>query len=186
MDPRDTETVTRLIERLQVDEGSGRQTRQNLLKATYDQLYQLARARMRGQPGDHSLQATDLVGELYVRLLRSDQRFEDREHLLCSAARTMRNILVDHARRRQRRQHGQRVPADDLLDEIENDRIDLLALDEVLNRLEVQDANAVRMIELRFFGDQTMQEVARALGRPLRSIERDWQFTRRWLKKELS
>ena len=183
MNQNEAESVSRLIERLNAGE---EQARHGLLGAIYKQLHHLARQRLRGQPADQSMQATDLVNELYLRLQRRRFRYKSKEHLICSATRTMRNILVDRARKRRRQSHDKRVPADDLIDDLESGQLDLIALDEVLLRLEQVDEEAVRIVELRFFGDQTMQEVAHTLDRPLRSVERTWQFARQWLKNELT
>ena len=95
-------------------------------------------------------------------------------------------MLVDRARRRRTRNKGKREVLDDLVDELQQEHIDLIDLDSALQRLAAFDEKLVRLVELRFFGDLTVQETAKVMGRSKRSIEREWELAKSWLKRELS
>jgi RNA polymerase sigma factor (TIGR02999 family) len=165
------------------------QRRQALLASLYAELHRRAHALMRHQRPDHTLQTTALVNEVCVRLLARERLdVSQRDALLALAATAMRCVLVDHARslaRRKRRPPGQRVPLDDLLESLERETPDLLALDEALTRLAVFDPAMARAVELRFFAGLGVEETARLLDMSRRTFERHWTAARAWLKAEL-
>ena len=158
-----------------------------LLPLVYDELRQLAAARLAQEKAGQTLQPTALVHEAYLRLVggNPDRSWNGRGHFFAAAAEAMRRILVEAARRKGRVRHGggrRRVDLDpaDLSAEADDD---LLALDEALTRLAAIDPPAARLVELRFFAGLTMPEAAEALGVPLRSAERNWVYARAWLRR---
>jgi RNA polymerase sigma-70 factor, ECF subfamily len=161
-----------------------------LFAALYDDLKRQARNMMRGQGERHTLQATSLLHEAYLRVARRpDVEWASRGHFLATASRAMRSVLVDHARSKGRLKRGRgfvRVSLDDVLAPFEDRAGDLLALDEALSRLAEHDAEAARLVELRFFGGLTAAEAARLLGVSVRTSERDWEHARAWLRREMS
>lgn len=156
-----------------------------LLPYVYDELRVLAASYFNGQPSNHTLQPTALVHEAFLRLAdQTSSRWQDRAHFFAVAAVAMRQILVSHARRRntQKRGSGRRgFSIDDgpepgiALDE------DLLALDEALDELAKLDSRKARVVESRFFGGLTHQEIAGVLDVSLSTVESDWRFSRAWL-----
>jgi RNA polymerase sigma factor (TIGR02999 family) len=159
------------------------------LTALYEELRGLAHHFFSAQKPDHTLQPTALVHEAYLRLVDKTQIVGlSRPQLLCTAARAMRSVLVDHARhgRAQKRGGGQeRVPLDDSLALYEGRAIDLLALDEALEHLGRQEPRLAQIVELRFFGGLTEQEIALSLDCSVRTVRRDWRLARRYLGAEL-
>jgi len=161
---------------------------EDLFAVLYETLRGVARAAMRDQPSTHTLQPTALVNEAYVRLVRHRGGWRGRGQFLCASARAMRSVLVDHARmkrRRRRAPRGRRVPLDDVMVAYERRAIDVLELDDLLRKFESEDARAARVVELRFFGGLSLPDVARLLDSPLRTVERDWQWARTWLRANL-
>ena len=147
---------------------------------------------MRAERPDHTLQPTALVNELYMRLAGSESRFQNRAHFLAVAATAMRRMLIDHARVRRAGKRGgglATVVVDDL-DALplapEPDGIDLLALDDALVRLLALDERQGRIVELRFFGGLSIEETAAVVGVSERTVKREWQISRAWLRRELS
>ncbi|MBX7105983.1 MAG: sigma-70 family RNA polymerase sigma factor [Gemmataceae bacterium] len=158
-----------------------------LLPLVYDELRKLAAAKMAGENPNHTLSATALVHEAYLRLV-GDQNFENRGHFFAAAAEAMRRILIDRARQRSALKHGggrQRVPLGDLAQALQTSD-GLLAVDEALERLGQVDAGKAELVKLRFFGGLTMPEAAAALGVSLATAERWWTFAKAWLFAELS
>ncbi len=158
----------------------------------YEELRKLAAARMAHQPSDHTLQATALVHEAYVRLVDVDRvrHWDSRGHFFAAAADAMRCILIENARRRCRTKHGSEYQraSQEVLETLaaslpDND---LLALHEALDELAERDASAAQLVKLRFFAGCTMPQIAELLGRPLRSVEREWRYARSWLHREIS
>ena len=165
-----------------------------LLPLVYDELRQLAASKLASERPDHTLQPTALVHEAFLRLVGSPmQSFNGKGHFLAAAAEGMRRILVDYARSRNALKRGQGKRADfdwtsvatvaDLLSDNRSDAI--LALDEVLLRLEKEDPHAARLVRLRFFANLTFEETADALGVSVRSVYREWAFARGWLLQAL-
>lgn len=174
---------------------------EQLLEAVYDQLRDLARARMAREPragAGMTLDPTALVHEAYLRLLgpenvdRPKQQWDGRGHFFAAAALAMRRILVERARHRGRRRHGggrDRVElAEDLVasPDPEADGTDLVALDEALRKLEQLDARKAEVVSLRYFAGLTVEETAAALDVSPATVKNDWAFARAWLHRELS
>ncbi len=162
---------------------------ERLLPLVYDELRALARSHLRNERPDHTLQATALVHEAYLRLL-ADARpsWNDRRHFFRSAAEAMRRILIEHARARGRlKRGGGRVAVDisavDLATDPDLDQ--LLALDEAFRRLEQQDPGAADVVRLRFYAGLSVEETALATGLSERTVKREWAFARAWLYEAL-
>ncbi len=144
---------------------------------------------MAGERPGHSLQATALVNEAYVRLVDADAvAWQDRAHFLAVSARVMRRILVDHARARRSQKRGgpaAKVTFDEALIVSSEPREDLVALDDALDALAKCDERKSRVIELRFFGGLTVVETASVLAVSPETVMRDWQLARAWLRREM-
>lgn len=151
---------------------------------------QLASRYLARERAGHTLQTTALVHEAWVRLVHQERLAEaDRTVFLGAAARAMRRILVDYARRRRAAKRGGaavKVPMDEALALYEERSQDLLALDEALTRLGAMDADLARIVELRFFGGLTEEEAAAVLGVSARSVRRGWRAARAWLAAQLT
>jgi len=161
-----------------------------LLPLVYNELRRLARSRMaRLNPGQ-TLQPTALVHEAYLRVAgEMDPGWDGRGHFFAAAARAMRDILVDQARRRGSLKRGGdrgRVEASESDLAIEPPSEDVLALDEALKRLEAEDPRKGQIVNLRYFARFSNEETAAALGVSVKTIEREWRFIRAWLQRELS
>jgi len=162
-----------------------------LMPLVYDELRRIADRYIRRERAGQTLQATALVNEAYVRLANERPReFANRTHFVAIAALSMRQILVEKARRRNAAKRGgapHRITLDDRnLDAASTPMdIDVLALDEALTRLAALDAEQARIVELRYFGGLTVEETADALGSSPATVKRHWAMARAWLKKEL-
>ena len=179
--------VTRLIEAAQ---GGDRHAAAELLPLVYDELRKLAAARMAAETPGHTLSATALVHEAYLRLVSrpEDDHWNGRGHFFAAAAEAMRRILVERARQRTALKYGggsRRVPLCDL-GQIEQTPDGLLAVDEALDRFALEDPQKADLVKLRFFGGRTMPQVAAALGISLATAERWWTYAKAWLVAELS
>lgn len=155
----------------------------------YAELRRLARRAMSRQGPGHTLQTTALLHEAWLRLEKLDARWESKDHFLAVAARAMRSVLVDHARRRGAEKRGggrQRVDLDDVVDGLQQRSADLLALDEALAELTRLDEELARIVEMRFFGGLKHPAIADLLGVSLRRVERGWSTARSWLYTRLS
>jgi RNA polymerase sigma factor (TIGR02999 family) len=163
---------------------------ERLFPLVYDELRRVARARLRRERPGHTLQATALVHEAYLRLIGPGEATpHNRAHLLGMAARLMREILVDHARRKDARKRGGAATKVSLHDSVAAPEIavvDLLALDEALIELSARDARACQVVELKFFAGLTIGEAAEALHVSPATVERDWTVARAWLHQRLS
>jgi RNA polymerase sigma factor (TIGR02999 family) len=163
--------------------------RDALLAETYEQLKAIARNRMAGERREHTLQATALVHEAYLRLwARPDRPFESRTHFFRAAAEAMRRILVEHARMRSREKRGAaraRLPLDVVDLAAESDPAEILALDDAFRRLRERDPRAAHVAELRFFAGLSIEEAAESLGISVRTAHREWALARAWLHREL-
>ena len=153
------------------------------------ELHRLARAYMRRERQGHTLQATALVNEAFLRLAHtSNPRWQDRAHFVGIAARLMRQVLVDHARSRGYRKRGggaERVTLDEELVTAPEPPVDVLALDRALEALAAVDARKSRVIELRFFGGLSVEETADVLHVSPDTVKRDWRLAKLWLLREL-
>lgn len=166
------------------------QAEEVLFHAVYDELRERARSYLRQERKDHTLQATALVHEAYLRLVnQADSSWRDRNHFLAVASRVMRHILVDHARARRRAKRSgnlQRVRLDEnLVLGSDPSDTDLLALDLALTRLAKQHPAHARVVELRFFGGMTCEEVADVLDLSPRTVRRHWAYAKARLYEEL-
>lgn len=160
----------------------------DLAPAVYQELRSLARRYLARERPDHTLQATALVHEAYVRLARTDSAWQSSRALCGSAAHAMRHILVDHARARRRQKRGSGVPVISLdgIPTPAGSAPDLLELDEALRRLERHDPRKGRVIELLFFGGLTYDECAAVLDVSPATLHRELRMAKAWLYKELS
>lgn len=168
-----------------------------LMPLVYDELRQLARSYLRRHAQQNTLQPTALVNEAYLRLVNQrNVTWENRAQFFGLAAKLMRNLLVDHVRQKRAEKRGgggynlslsyvDRVGAADQGAEVES-QIDIMALDEALERLAALNSQQCKVIELRFFGGLTIPETAAALGVSHATIERDWSAARAWLFRELT
>jgi len=160
-----------------------------LVPKVYDELRRLANYYLRQERPDHTLQASDLVHEAYLRLVDEQEiDWQDRAHFFGIAAVRMRHILVEHARSRQTAKRGGgeyrlSLSAADRLTERRD--LNLLALDEALKRLEAMDAQKARVVELRYFGGLTIEETSEALQISPATVKRDWSMARAWLRSEI-
>jgi RNA polymerase sigma factor (TIGR02999 family) len=156
----------------------------------YAELRRIAGRCMRGERPGHSLQATALVNEAYLRLMDVRRvQWQDRTHFLAMAARVMRRVLVDHARARGYQKRGAGAQKVTLVDTVvgsdERPR-DLVALDDALEALARMDERKSRVVELRFFAGLSVAETAEVLGISVETVMRDWKFAKAWLARELS
>jgi RNA polymerase sigma factor (TIGR02999 family) len=162
---------------------------EELFSQVYQELRQVARAYMRRERADHTLQATALVNEAYLRLFNGEPfRWENRKHLFCTVARSMRRVLVDHARKNRAERHGgvhRKVTLDDQGPAIFQDLPQVLALDEALDRLAKLNGRQAQVVELHFFGGLTEAEAAEVLDVSLKTVKNDWRFAKAWLKTEM-
>jgi RNA polymerase sigma factor (TIGR02999 family) len=163
----------------------------DLLPLIYDELHRRAAAYLRRERPNHTLQATALVHEAYLKLIdQREDNWENREHFYSIAAQAMRRILVDHARTRDRQKRGgskENLPLEEaLLAAAEERSVDLIALDEAMARLAKIDPQQERIVELRYFGGMTLDEAAKALGISRATAARDWQVAKAWLHREIT
>ncbi|MGO9466333.1 MAG: ECF-type sigma factor [Isosphaeraceae bacterium] len=164
--------------------------RSELLTLVYDELRGIASRLMRRERADHTLSPTAVVHEAVIRLLGEAvlEKAADRSYLFAAAARAMREVLIDHARRRAADRHGggrQRVPLDAVVDYFQGQGLDLIAVHEALDRLAERDERQAQVMTLRYFGGMTVPEVAAALGVSVVTVERDWRLARAWLVGQL-
>ena len=161
---------------------------EQLVPLVHEELHRIARGCMRGERAGHSLQATALVNEAYLRLIGAQQvDWQNRVHFLAVSARLMRRILVDFARSKKYQKRGggaQAVTLDEALVVAEPGR-DLIALDEALDALGKLDERKARVVEMRFFGGLSVEETAAALGVSGDTVMRDWRLAKAWLLREL-
>ena len=161
-----------------------------LIPLIYDELHRLAERHLRHERAGHTLQATALVNEAYLRLV--DERgvsWQNRAHFYAIAARRMRHILVEHARGRDaaKRGGGQYKLSLSKVDRITpREDVNLLALDEALQRLAEIDPQKSRIVELRYFGGLTVEETAEVMGISPATVKREWSMARAWLRREIS
>src|SRR5262245_28250750 len=180
------ETVTTLLVRWrQGDDAALGQ----LVPLVYEELRRMARAHLRGDR-NASLQPTALVHELYLRLVENDSmNIRDRTHFFAIAAQVMRQVLVDHARRRRATKRGGGVTIigwEAMMEPAKPPGVDVLVVDEALDQLKSVDARLCRVVELRFFGGLNLEETAEALEVSTATVERDWAMAKAWLFQRLS
>ena len=161
-----------------------------LVPLVYDELRRVARRHLRREQPGHALQATALVHEVYLRLVDVDQlTLKNRTHFFAVAAKLMRQILVDHARRQQADKRGggaTMMTLDDVSPAAQPASVDVLALDQALAALASIDARQSRVVELRFFAGFNIDEAAEALGMSPATVEREWALAKAWLFRRMS
>jgi len=182
--------LTRNITHLLKEWGEGdQQALDELTPLVYEELRQQAARYLRKERPNHSLQATALINEAFLRLIDvKDVQWQNRAHFFAIAANLMRRILVDHARRRDAEKRGGSqvcLTLDEGLAWANEPDVDLLAIDEALDRLALIDEQQARIVELRFFSGLTVDETATALGISPKTVKRDWSVARAWLKREI-
>ena len=168
-----------------------REVLEDLMPLVYDELHRQAARFLSRERRDHTLQATALIHETYIKLI--DQRevnWQSRTHFFAIAASLMRRILVDYARRKQSEKRGGdalKLPLDEAALAVGKERgVDLMVLDEALVRLEKNDEQQARIVELRYFGGLTLEETAEALKISRSTVADDWAMAKAWLHRELT
>jgi RNA polymerase sigma factor (TIGR02999 family) len=164
---------------------------EQLMPMVYEELHRLAQRYMADERPGHTLQATALVNEAYLRLVNSGQGgWQDRAHFFAVSARVMRRILVDWARGRRAQKRGSDVPALELQENVAivagSSGNDLIAIDEALKTLAALDSRMSHVVELRFFGGLSVKETAAVLTVSEETVRRDWNMAKSWLRRELS
>jgi len=176
--------ITRLLNAIQDGDPVAEE---ELLNLVYGELRRLAAAKMAAEPPGHTLQATALVHEAWLKISnKAGQQWENRRHFFAVAAEAMRRILIDRARRRRRIKHGgnhQRVDFEgvEIAAPASGDDDKLLEIHEALNALSAEDPGKAEVVKLRFFVGLTAEETAKVLGITVRTVERHWAFARTWL-----
>jgi RNA polymerase sigma-70 factor (ECF subfamily) len=175
---------------LQQARAGDERAKRDVIALVYEELRRVAAHLMRRERPDHTLPPTAVVHEAVIRMVGEGvlDRAADRSFLFAAAARSMREILIDHARRRRADRRGgdrQRVPLDLVVDYFESQELDVVAVHEALDRLAKLNERQSQVITLRYFGGLTVPEVARALGVSVFTVERDWRFARAWLHGQL-
>lgn len=182
----DQRSVTRL---LQDWSGGNKQALDQLMPLIYDQLYKLALRCLHAERSGHTLQATALVNEAYLRLVDSDVSFEDRLHFYAIAARLLRRILVDHARAHKRQKRGggiDKITLNEALSPSPETPWGIVELDEAIGRLAAHDQRKSEVIELLFFGGLTYEETAAVLNISPATVHRELKMAKAWLHRELA
>jgi len=180
--------VTRLL--CTIEQGDPHAAEQ-LLPLVYDELRKLAAQKMAQEKPGQTLQATALVHDAYIRLVDVErvQHWDSRGHFFVAAAEAMRRILIENARRKGGPQAGgrhQRVELSFVDPEIQGPQLDLLALNEALDRLAAKDPRAAELVKLRFFGGLTIEQAAKTLGISASTAKSDWTYAKCWLRAELT
>jgi RNA polymerase sigma factor (TIGR02999 family) len=177
--------VSRVLAELRAGKGGN----ERLVSLLYSDLHQLASRCMRRERAGHTLQTTAVVHEAFLRLVGANACWEDQAQFFAAAARVMREVLIDYARRRHAARRGsaaQRVPLDERL-LIREDRLDdVLALDRALEKLESIDPRQRQLVEMRFFAGLSIEEIARCLHVSEPTVKREWRSARAWLHREIN
>ena len=179
------------ITRLLIDWGKGDQASlEKLMPLVYSELRRLAGNYLRRERAEHTLQPTALVNEAYLKLVdQRNAKWQNRAHFFGISAQLMRRILVDHARQHQAVKRGgsaqQRISITSAERLAKQPEVDLLALNEALDELAKMDPQQSRIVELKFFGGLSIEEIAEVLGIGHATVERDWKMARAWLRRQL-
>lgn len=177
--------VTRILSAI---EAGDPHAAEELLPLVYEELRKLAAIRLASEKPGHTLQATALVHDAYLRLVEVEkaQHWDSRGHFFATAAEAMRRILIDRARHKQTHKAGgdlRRLDFDNLeLTQAEDNDGRLLALDEALRLLELEDPRKAQLVKLRYFAGLTVEQAAAALGVSVSTVEKDWTYSRSWLQ----
>lgn len=179
--------LTRILDRARAGDS---RARGELVDAIYEELRRVAAGMMGRERADHTLSPTAVVHEAVIRLLGEEvfERAEGRGFLFAAAARAMREVLIDHARKRSAARRGgkwRRMPLDRVVDYFEEQGLDVVAVHEALDRLAELNERQAQVMTLRYFGGLTVPEVAAALGVSVVTVERDWRLARAWLGPQL-
>ena len=180
--------ITQLLANAQ---NGDRESEKQLMEAVYEELHRLAAGYMRRERQDHTLQASALVNEAYVRLIGNGPvSWESRAHFFVTAAQTMRRVLIDHARKHvaeKRGGAGMRIELDENIAAVTNGESSrMLDLDRALTRLAGQDERQARVVELRFFAGLTVEQTAEVMAISEKTVKRDWAMARAWLEGEIT
>lgn len=161
---------------------------ERLAPLVYDELRRLARNYMRGERGGHTLQATAVVHEAFLRLIQANVSLQDRSHFFALASRLMRRVLVDHAksRSREKRNGGVRDALPENLADFPAEDFNVIALDDALESLLQMEPRLAQVIELHYFGGLTYEEIAAAVGASTATVHRDIRMARAWLLNEIA
>ena len=184
--PSDRQLVTQLLQQWS---GGNKQALDELMPLVYEQLRKLASNCLRSEHPDHTLPATALVNEAYMRLVSANVSWQDRVHFFAVSARMLRRILVDHAKSHNRRKRGgefQKITLDEAVFVGPQADKGIVEVDEALNRLAVHDQRKSELIELLFFGGMTYDEAAAALKISPATVHRELTLAKAWLYRELS
>ncbi|MEZ5346468.1 MAG: sigma-70 family RNA polymerase sigma factor [Pyrinomonadaceae bacterium] len=170
--------------------GGKKEAFDDLLPLVYEELRRRASQYLRNERSGHTLQTTALINEAYIKLIdKDDIAWESRSHFFAIASTAMRRILVDHARTRKRKKRGGKeedLPLDEaLVASSEESSVDLVALDDALDRLAVFDERQAKVVELRYFSGLTIDETAEILGISNVTVRREWTVARAWLHQEI-
>jgi RNA polymerase sigma factor (TIGR02999 family) len=182
-----TNDITKLLQGWQGGDGAALDA---LVPVVYKELRRLAHYELRKERPDHTLQSTALVHEAYFRLVGRDlPQWEGRTHFFAIAAKLMRQILVDYARRRRASKRGSGVcmlTLDDAMAMPQGKDVDVVAVDDALNTLAEVDPRQSRVVELRFFAGLSLEETSEVMGIATATVQRDWTAARAWLHREIS
>lgn len=183
----DSQQITRLL----VEWGNGNHSAlENLMPLVYDELRKMARRYMRRQSVGHTFQTTELIHEAYLKIAKNDaQNWQNRAHFFGVAAQAMRHILVDYARSKNSQKRGgmqEKVTLEETLMVSSQNTDHIIRLNEAMLQLADLDARKSRVVELKYFGGLTNEEVAEVLKISPETVKRDWRFSRTWLLRELS
>jgi RNA polymerase sigma-70 factor, ECF subfamily len=182
----DKDAVTRILQELC---GGDKEAFGKLMPVVYGQLRKLAGRCLRAERPDHTLRATALVHEAYMRLVKTDLPWQNRAHFYAVASRVMRHILVDHAKSSHRQKRGgaaEKLPIDEAVLVSPGTLPQIVELDDSLNRLSVHDSRKAEIVELLFFGGLTHDEIAAALNISPATVQRELKLAKAWLHRDLS
>ncbi len=161
-----------------------------LMPLVYEELRRMAKRFMNNQPSDHTLQTTELIHEAYIKLAdKKETDWQNRSHFFGVAAQAMRHILVDYARAKMSQKRGgagQQITLNETALVSKDNSGEILALHEALERLGNMDERKARVVEMKFFGGLTIEEIAEVLQISPETVKRDWKFARTWLLRELA
>ena len=176
---------------LLMDWGNGDENAlEKLIPLVYDELHRMAKNFMRGQSSAHTMQTTELIHEAYLKLIdNKEKEWQNRSHFFGVASQAMRHILVDYARSKQSQKRGgiqHQITLDENAVIFKDTSGEIIALNEALENLGKLDERKVKVVEMKFFGGLTMEEIAEVLKISPETAKRDWKFSRTWLLRELA
>ena len=183
---KDSQNITLLLN--QLSDGNSLAINQ-ILPLVYKELRKISSKYLRDQYRQHTFQTTELVHEVYIKLIGSNNlSWESRSHFYGIAAKSMRQILVDYARKRNSQKRGEgksKLPLDEAQFVIGESEDQLLSLNEALDKLEIFEERSSKIVELRFFSGLSIEEIAKVLNISVATVKRDWKFAKAWLYREL-